>query len=254
MSTRAVAPRSSSSSPSTDAAVLVVEDDRAIAEVLATALGRRGYGVSVARSARDAHERITIDEPDVVLLDLGLPDRDGLELCRDLRTWFRNPIIVITADGDEDRKVAALDLGADDYITKPFSMAELLARVRVGLRHRALLASVVDPLELVVGDLIVDTGAHVAVAGAEPLTLTRKEFGLLTLLARNPGRLVTHRRILDNVWGAEVGTTESLRVHVTNLRRKLGDGPARPRIVTESGVGYRLVAPSDDQPGATVGP
>lgn len=242
MSTPAAAPRSSSSSPSTDTSVLVVEDDDSVAEVIATALQRRGYAVEVAATAQQAHERVALREPDLVLLDLGLPDRDGLDLCGDLRGWFRNPIIVITADGDEDRKVAALDLGADDYVTKPFSMAELLARVRVGVRHRALLAAVVDAQDLVVGDVVVDTGAHAATAAGEELTLTRKEFGLLALLARNPGRLLSHRTILDQVWGPEGGTTESLRVHVTNLRKKLGDGADRPQIVTEPGVGYRLVA------------
>ena len=212
-----------------------------MAELIASALGRRDYVVDIAASVAEAHHMISVSEPDLVLLDLGLPDRSGMDLCKDLRRWFRNPIIVITAEGDERRKVEALDAGADDYVTKPFSTPELMARVRVGLRHRQIISAIVDAGDLRVGDLLIDTGAHEVTAGGIPLTLTRKEYGVLTLLARNPGRLIAHSTILSQVWGVDSGTSESLRVHVTNLRRKLGDGPARPHIETEPGVGYRLV-------------
>ena len=179
---------------------------------------------------------------DVVLLDLGLPDGDGIDLCRDLRDWFLNPIIVITAEGDETRLVDALDAGADDYVTKPFSMPELLARIRVALRHLAQRSSPTDPERITVGDLTIDSGAYVAQADGRSLDLTPKEFQLLVLLARNPGRLVRHTTILEQVWRDGVGSPDSLRVHMTKLRKKLGTGPERPQIQTETGVGYRLVA------------
>ncbi len=222
--------------------ILVVEDDLSVADVLVTALARRGHHVSVAASMRSARDRLAATAADVVLLDLGLPDGDGMDLCLELRRWFHNPIIVITAEGDEARLVEALDAGADDYVTKPFSMPELLARIRVALRHRSLLASVVDPERITVGDLVIDSGAYVAQAGGRSLDLTPKEFQLLVLLARNPGRLVRHSTILSQVWTDGGGSADSLRVHMTKLRKKLGDGPDRPQIQTETGVGYRLVA------------
>jgi len=229
-----------------DISVLLVDDEPALTEVMSVALGARRYRVNVATTGESALAAASVDPPDVVVLDLGLPDIDGIEVCRELRKWLPNPIIVLSADGAESRKVEALDAGADDYVTKPFSMPELLARLRVALRHRQLVASVVDPAELTVGDMLIDTGAHqVTVAGA-PVELTRKEFALLALLARNLGKVMVHRSILSSVWnGAQRGTTESLRVHITNVRRKLGTGPDRPQILTEPGVGYRLVLPDE---------
>ena len=211
---------------------------------MSTALSARNYRVTVASNGRDALAAASAEQPDIVVLDLGLPDLDGISVCRELRRWFANPIIVLSADGAESRKVEALDAGADDYVTKPFSMPELLARLRVALRHRRLVASVVDSSVIDVGDLHIDTDAYVAVAGGQPLDLTRKEFALLTLLARNLAKVLVHQTILTQVWGpGKGGTTESLRVHVTNLRKKLGTGDDRPRIVTEPGVGYRLLLP-----------
>ena len=242
---------SSSRSRTADATVLVVEDEPAVAEVLATALRARGHDVEVAVNGREALERASLFEPDVVLLDLALPDIDGIDVCRQLRRWFHNPIVVVTADGDEDRKITALDGGADDYVTKPFSMGELLARLRVALRHRHAVADAIDPAALQVGDLHVDTGAHIATVDGEPLKLARKEFALLALLARNSGRVLTHTSLLSRVWGtADLAKTERLRVQVTQLRRKLGDGPRRPRILTEAGVGYRMVEPEGPTRGA----
>jgi two-component system KDP operon response regulator KdpE len=225
--------------------VLVVEDDPAMAEILGGALGARGHEVAVATSGKEALALVSAMEPDVVLLDLGLPDIDGIEVCQQLRRWYRNPIVVVSADGDEDRMVAALDDGADDYVTKPFSMRELLARLGVALRHRRLVAATVDPTVIEVGDLTVDIGAHAAaVSGGEPLRLSRKEFALLALLARNCGRVLTQVSLLHQIWHtADASKSETLRAHVNQVRRKLGDGPRRPRILNEPGVGYRLAHP-----------
>ena len=185
-------------------------------------------------------------EPDIVILDLGLPDIDGSDVCRHLRRWYRGPIVVLSADGDEDRKIEALDEGADDYVTKPFSMRELLARLRVALRHGAAVAQAADPTVISVGDLQVDREAHVATLAGAPLPLARKEFALLAELARHRGRVLTHKALLAQVWGtADPAKTETLRVHVNQLRRKLGDGPRRPQLLTAAGVGYRLVEPGD---------
>jgi two-component system KDP operon response regulator KdpE len=226
--------------------LLVVEDDPSTAEIVATALRARGNNVAVASTGRRALELASLCEPDVVVLDLGLPDIDGADVCRQLRRWFLNPIVVLSAHGDEHRKVAALDDGADDYLTKPFSMAELLARLRVAFRHRNAVAAALDPATVAVGDLRVDTAAHLAIAGGVPLILARKEFALLAVLARNSGRLLTRARLTGYVWGdPALPKTEALRGLVTQLRRKLGDGPDRPRLVTVSGVGYRLEAPGD---------
>ena len=181
-----------------------------------------------------------------MILDLGLPDIDGIEVCRHLRLRSAVPIIVLSADGNEDRKIAALDVGADDYLTKPFSMPELLARVRVALRHRRALASVVDDGPVWVGSLVIDRGDHVAAVDGRPLDLRPKEFALLLLLVRNAGKVLTHRTILDQVWGPEQAL-DTLRTHVSQLRRKLARPPV-PTLVTEPGVGYRLL----DDPDADV--
>ena len=179
-----------------------------------------------------------------MLLDLGLPDIDGVEVCRRLRTWSVVPIIVVTADGANQRKVDALDEGADDYVTKPFAMPERLARIRVALRHRRA-AGLVDRTGLQVGDLSVDVARHRVTIGDREIELSPKEFSLLTILARHAGRVLTHRALLEEVWGPEaVRETQHLRVYAGLLRKKLGDDPARPRLITEPGVGYRLVDPS----------
>ncbi len=229
-----------------EVSILVIDDEPALTEVMAVALGSRQFKVTVATNGEQALAAATVDPPDIVVLDLGLPDIDGIDVCRQLRRWFANPIIVLSADGAESRKVEALDAGADDYVTKPFSMPELLARLRVALRHRRLVASVADPTVLEVGDVTIDTGAHVVSVAGTPLDLTRKEFALLALLARNLGKVIIHQSVLNSVWsGTQRGTTESLRVHVTNLRRKLGTGAQRPQVLTEPGVGYRLVLPDE---------
>jgi two-component system KDP operon response regulator KdpE len=225
--------------------ILVVEDDRSVTRVVSAALRARGYAVAAAATGQSCLAAVERDDPAVVLLDLGLPDIDGVDLCRQLRGWSSVPIIVVTADGADDRKVEALDQGADDYVTKPFSMPELLARIRVALRHRRA-AGVVDHTVLEVGDLRIDVPHHrVSVAGAV-VDLSPKEFALLTLLARHAGRVLTHRAILEEVWGpGNASETQYLRVYVGLLRKKLNDHPDRPRVVTEPGIGYRLVDPSD---------
>jgi two-component system KDP operon response regulator KdpE len=228
------------------ASILIVDDERPLLRVLSAGLEAKGYRTRTAPTGAKALEAVAVAEPDVTLLDLGLPDLDGIEVCARLRRSTANPIIVLTADGAEDRKVRALDEGADDYVTKPFSVPELLARIRVALRHRRALgpADAGAPEVIVVGTLIIDVDTHVATLGGTELKLTRKELAVLGLLARNVGRVLTHRAILDQVWGPDQ-TLDTLRTHVTLLRRKLGSDEGTPRIVTAPGVGYRLLAPGD---------
>lgn len=227
--------------------LLVVEDEFAMATVITEGLAARGFDVHTVSSGTDAIAAAADSVPAVVILDLGLPDMDGLEVCRRIRSWSEVPIIVLTADGAEDRKIAALDGGADDYVTKPFSMGELLARVGVALRHHARRGP--DDAVLVVGDLIVDVAHHVVTLSGEPVELTPKQFDLLALLARHPGSVLTHGFILGEVWGPDgAGHVEYLRVYARALRQKLQEDPARPRLITEPGVGYRLV--NRDDPGS----
>jgi two-component system KDP operon response regulator KdpE len=227
--------------------ILVVDDEPAITRVLTAALDARGYRVTTAGSGRQAIDVTTLESPAAVILDLGLPDVDGVEVCRRIRTWSNVPIIVLTADDTEHRKVEVLDDGADDYVTKPFSTPELLARLRVALRHHRDPTTPRIDAETTIGDLRVDRARHHVEVAGTPVTLTPKEFAFLALLATHPGRIYTHRMILEKVWGPEYQTeTHYLRVYASQLRKKLGDDPARPRLVTEPGVGYRLIDP--DQP------
>ncbi|MGH9123609.1 MAG: response regulator [Acidimicrobiales bacterium] len=223
--------------------VLVVEDERSMARILSASLQARGYRVRLARTGQEALDQSAAEDPAVVLLDLGLPDIDGVEVCKRMRQWSKAPIIVVTANGAEDRKVTALDEGADDYVTKPFSMPELLARLRVAVRRRREMSPFVDEDLLTVGDVVVDTADHKVSVAGRPVDLTPKEFEFLALLARHQGRVLTHRHLLRQVWGPEsVERTEYLRTYANQLRRKLHDDPASPRLVTEPGVGYRLIA------------
>jgi two-component system KDP operon response regulator KdpE len=223
--------------------VLVVEDERSMARVMTASLQARGYRVSVARTGQDGLDRSAGENPTVVILDLALPDLDGIEVCRRMRQWSRAPIIVVTADGAEDRKILALDEGADDYITKPFSMPELLARLRVAVRRSETMELFVDDALLEVGDLVVDMADHQVTVGGRPVELTPKEFDFLALLARHQGKVLTHRVILEQIWGPEfVRRSEYLRTYANQLRKKLQEDALRPRLVTEPGVGYRLVS------------
>ncbi len=221
------------------ATVLVVDDDRALLRALRVGLAARGHEVSVAVTGEEGLSKIALSSPEVVVLDLGLPDLDGLEVCRRVRQWSDVPVIVLSATGLEERKVAALDGGADDYVTKPFGMAELEARIRAALRHR--------PAEVTPGDEVVTTGSlavdfvhHQVSLDNQTVDLTAREFDLLAFLARNVGKVCTHRMILSQVWGSEYGSeTEYLRVYVYRLRRKLGDPEGR-LVRTAPGIGYAL--------------
>ena len=226
--------------------ILVVDDEPGIVRALSAALHARGHEVAAAATGADALSAAATRTPAVVILDLGLPDMDGIDVCRRLRAWTDVPVIVLTAEGAEWRKVEALDAGADDYVTKPFSTPELLARVRVALRHHRPSVGEGDAAAAVlrVGDIEVDLPRHRVTVRDDEVDLTPKEFALLAALARHPGRVLTHRALLQEVWGPEYGTeTQYLRVYASQLRKKLGDSPARAHLVTEPGVGYRLVDP-----------
>jgi len=224
--------------------VLLIEDEAPIRAFLRAALTGHGYRVVESGSGADGLVHAATHVPDVVLLDLGLPDMDGLEVTRRLREWSVAPILVLSARGQEKDKVAALDGGADDYLTKPFGVPELLARLRVALRHAARAGGDEGGGAIDVGELHVDLAARrVTVAGAE-LRLTNLEYRLLTLLARNAGKVLTHRQILKDVWGpGSEGQAHTLRVCMSQLRHKLERNPAQPRwLLTEQGVGYRMAA------------
>ncbi|HSI53187.1 MAG TPA: response regulator [Ramlibacter sp.] len=221
--------------------VLVVEDDREIRAMLQAALGVEGFEVQSAVSVSEAAALVRHALPDVLLLDLGLPDGDGIELVRLVRKQHTTPILVITARHQETEKIRLLDAGADDYLTKPFSVPELLARVRVALRHRGTaLAPATTVHEL--DDLRVDLEARLVSVRGEPIHLTPTEFNLLARLVRSAGRVVTHRQLLTDVWGAEFTEhTHYLRLYMGQLRAKIEQDPAEPRhLLTETGVGYRL--------------
>lgn len=220
------------------ARVLVVDDDRALLRALRVALSARGHTVVLAANGEEGLEKAALEEPEVVILDLGLPDLDGLEVCRRIRQWSTVPIIVLSAIGLEDRKVAALDGGANDYVTKPFGMAELEARIRSAVRSRVHEDE--EQSRLVVGALELDLGHHDVTLDGRAIQLTGKEFDLLAYLARHAGKVCTHQMILSAVWGGEYGgEAESLRVYVSRLRRKLGDHAGR-LLRTAPGVGYSL--------------
>jgi len=219
--------------------VLVVEDDAQLRRFLRASLSSRGYRLEEAVTAREAQQLATSHLPDLLLLDLGLPDGDGIELTRSLRGWTRAPIIVISARGREEDKVDALDAGADDYLTKPFGVNELLARIRVALRH-AQAVPADDPI-LELGPLRIDRARREVTVARREVHLTPTEFKLLVLLARNGGKVMTHGQILREIWGPHSTQTHVVRVHMAELRRKIEPDPARPQLlVTEIGVGYRL--------------
>ena len=222
--------------------ILVVDDEPQILRALRTSLRGAGCDVETAETAEQALTAAAVRAPDAVILDLVLPDGRGTDVCRELRTWTSVPVIVLSVVGDESEKVAALDAGADDYVTKPFGLDELLARLRAALRRAEPSPEPVHQI----AELRVDLEAHeVTVAGA-PVQLTPHEFGLLRVLVRNEGKLLTHKAILREVWGqAYADESHYLHVYVSQLRRKLEPDPARPRyILTEPGVGYRLVDPA----------
>jgi two-component system, OmpR family, KDP operon response regulator KdpE len=220
--------------------VLVVDDEAAILRFLKPALEANGYEMASAGSVAEATKRIAAESPDIVLLDLGLPDGDGKDVIRRAREWSDVPIIVLSARERETEKIEALDLGADDYINKPFNVGELLARMRTALRHRLQRKAEIPLLR--VGNLEVNAVRHRATRAGAEIKLTPKEFELLSFLARHAGRVVTHKQILTAVWGpAHTEDTQYLRVYVGQLRQKIEEHADDPRIIlTEPGIGYRI--------------
>ncbi len=222
--------------------VLVVDDEPQILRALQTTLRGAGYDVATAATAEQALTEAAVRPPEAVILDLVLPDGHGSAVCRELRRWSSAPILVLSAVGDEGEKVAALDAGADDYVTKPFGMAELLARLRAALRRAGPASGPV----VEIADLVVDLERRSVTVGGRPVALTPNEFELLALFARNEGKLLTHPMILREVWGPAYGDeSHYLHVYVSQIRRKIEPDPARPRyLLTEPGAGYRLVNPA----------
>jgi len=222
--------------------VLVVDDDRPLARALAINLKAHGYAVTVAHDGRAALTEAARAHPAVVVLDLGLPDLDGIEVLAGIRGWSAVPVIVLSARSSSAEKVAALDAGADDYVTKPFGMDELLARIRAAVRRAAPSAAGPDAGVVATDDFVVELAAHRVLRGDEVVRLTPTEWSLLELLVRNPGKLVPQKQLLTEVWGpAYEHETHYLRVYLAQLRRKLERDPAHPRyLITEPGVGYRF--------------
>jgi two-component system KDP operon response regulator KdpE len=223
------------------ARILVVDDEAAIRRLLHAHLVSHGYAVETAADGLEAVETAVAWRPDVILLDLRLPKLSGLDVCRTIRGWSQAPIIVLSAQEAECDKIAALDVGADDYLTKPFGMGELLARIRVALRHATMGA---DAPVLVFEDLRIDLARRQVMVHDQEIRLTPTEYDLLKLLATRAGRVLTHTHLLREIWGeVHERNTQTLRVFIAQLRRKLGDDPANPRyILTEPGVGYRFHA------------
>ncbi len=221
--------------------ILVVDDEKAMQRFLSTVLSGSGFQVLQAENGRLGLTAAAVSRPDLILLDLGLPDLDGVEVIRQLREWSETPIIVLSVRDREDDKVGALDAGADDYLTKPFGSNELLARIRVALRHGLPQAG--EPVYRI-GDLEIDLGCRRVLLQGSEVQLTPTEYDLLRLLVRHAGKVLTHRQILKEIWGsAYLEQPHVLRVNVSNLRHKIEPDPSRPRyLLTEVGVGYRLKA------------
>ena len=225
----------------------MVEDEESITEPLAEALDREGFETSVAGTVADALASARSAPPDLVLLDVMLPDGSGYDVCRELRRDSEVPIIMLTARGEETDRVVGLELGADDYVVKPFSAREVVARIRAVLRRSGAVREEAPDGPLQVAELTLDPGRRSAALSGEELDLTRREFELLELLMREAGSVVTRERLIDEVWDVNwFGSTKTLDVHVSSLRRKLGDDSAEPRFIhTVRGVGFRLAGPDE---------
>lgn len=226
--------------PERNAKVLVVDDEEQIRRALKSILSARHYDVLVASNGDEAIDLAIDSNPDMIVLDVAMPGMDGIEVCRSLREWYTGPILFLSVRHGESDKILALDTGADDYLVKPFSAGELLARVRAHLRRSS--ATVAHEPTISVGNLQIDLARREVTRGDEHIDLTRIEFDILAFLARNADCVVTSKMILENVWGPEYGgDTQTLRVHVSNLRKKIEPHPSVPQyILTESGVGFRL--------------
>ena len=229
--------------------VTVIEDEASISDPLRSALEREGYAVSVEATGNGGLESVRVNEPDIVLLDLMLPDLDGRDVCRAIRQGSDVPIIMLTSRGLETDRVVGLELGADDYLVKPFSMAELIARIRAVLRRtgdRAAPQAAATPTSTAIriGDVAIDSAARVATHAGVPLDLPRREFDLLHMLMAHGGTVLARNKLMDEVWGADwFGSTKTLDVHIAGLRRRLGDDAQEPRYIhTVRGVGFRLDA------------
>jgi two-component system KDP operon response regulator KdpE len=229
--------------------VLVIDDEREIRRFLRVSLVNHGYEPAEAQTGHDGLRQVAQERPDLVLLDLGLPDIDGMEVIRQIRQWSQVPIIVLTACGRDAEKVIALDAGADDYLTKPFGVGELIARIRVALRHAAHGQDDSESRAFVIDLLRVDLARRQVFVADKEVHLTPTEYRLLTTLVSHAGRVVTHRQLLREVWGPDsVLESQYLRVYMAHLRRKIEPDPVCPRLLlTEPGVGYRLAAPANDQ-------
>ena len=219
--------------------ILVIDDEVQIRRLLEITLSSNGFKISEAATGKEGLISAATQHPSLIILDLGLPDTDGIEILKKIREWYHKPIIVLSVKNSEDDIINALDNGANDFITKPFRTMELLARIRVALRHSP--GNDVNPI-LVFDAITIDLVNHIARKNDEILKLTSTEFSLLALLAKNSGRVLTHQAILKEVWGfGYVGQTQILRVFVAQLRKKIEDNPAKPKLlITESGIGYRF--------------
>lgn len=223
--------------------ILIVEDEEGICNFISAILTANNYSVIKTGKGKEAISMTASHVPDLILLDLGLPDMDGTEVLKNVRSWTSIPIVVVSARGHEREKVEALDLGADDYITKPFGSSELLARIRTAVRHSQKAADDGESREkVIVGHLVIDSlKRYVAIAGKE-IHLTPTEYKIILLLAKYIGRVVTHDFIIKAIWGPYSNESQTLRVNMANIRRKLEENPAEPKyILTEVGVGYRMV-------------
>ena len=221
--------------------ILIIDDEPPIRLLLRTSLVAQNYRIAEAETAREGVVKVRSDRPDLVILDLGLPDEEGTDVIRTLRAFSKVPIIVLSSRGEERGKIEALDLGADDYVTKPFGMGELVARIRTALRHRVQEEGA-EPL-FSSGDLAVDLVHRLVTVRGEEVKLSPKEYDILRLLVVHAGKVLTHRMIMQEVWGA-AGDVQYLRIYIRQLRQKLERNPERPdHIVTETGVGYRLRLP-----------
>ncbi|MEA4951243.1 MAG: response regulator transcription factor [Aminivibrio sp.] len=230
------------SSPERSIRILVIDDEESIRRALQSILSLRKYDVTLASGGADGIEKAIETNPELVVLDLSLPDMDGLDVCRELRTWMNSPILILSVRGNESDKVQALDLGADDYLTKPFQAGELLARIRAILRRAE--SRIIQPPEIVAGDLIISLAKRQLLRQGQEIALTRTEFEILSLLAQNIDCVVTYRMLSERIWDdREERDPALLRVHVSNLRKKIEPDPSLPRYIhTEPGVGFRFSA------------
>lgn len=223
--------------------VLVVEDEEAICNFISAVLTSNGYRVVKAKTGKEGLSLFTSHAPDVVLLDLGLPDTDGIEVLKSIRQWSKAPIVIVSARGNEREKVAALDFGADDYIVKPFGTSELLARIRTAIRHGSqTIGETYGGEKIVVGELEIDYDKRSVSLAGEKIHLTPIEYRILILLSKNAGKVLTYDFITREIWGSYTDESHTLRVNMANIRRKIEANPGTPKyILTEIGVGYRMV-------------